>query len=242
MNIGHVFNPCGSIPKALRTIYFGASQKTFDGYEFVVISDEGALFKKVELRNTMVTFIAKNLMKLGFTGYKDDPDLHDAISYIYPNGYRCVEVPFAENTDLQGLFLRALRHAKDMRHMVAPAKAENAPAVPPGAPVTLASGQAIPSLLPLCFDYINYRGERSHRRVLPRRMVYEKTEWHPEEQWLLIAWDIEKQAERSFAMKEMYPEGTFKTIRDVIVKLDDVTDVAGVGPKLRSAFGFTENG
>jgi hypothetical protein len=53
-------------------------------------------------------------------------------------------------------------------------------------------------------DYTNYRGERAKRRVIPIRVYFSATEWHPEEQWLLAAWDIEKQADRSFALKDIH--------------------------------------
>lgn len=50
-------------------------------------------------------------------------------------------------------------------------------------------------------DYTNYRGERSVRQIIPNGMMYwGSNEWHPEEQWLIRAWDVEKQASRTFAM------------------------------------------
>ena len=51
--------------------------------------------------------------------------------------------------------------------------------------------------------YTNYRGETSVRRIIPKRVWFGSTEWHPEEQWLLDAIDVEKEAERSFAMKDI---------------------------------------
>ena len=51
--------------------------------------------------------------------------------------------------------------------------------------------------------YTNYRGETAVRQVLPKRIWFGKTDWHPEEQWLLDAFDIEKQADRSFAIKDI---------------------------------------
>lgn len=51
--------------------------------------------------------------------------------------------------------------------------------------------------------YTNYRGETAIRKIIPKEIWFGKTEWHPEEQWLLNAHDIEKKADRSFAMKDI---------------------------------------
>lgn len=51
--------------------------------------------------------------------------------------------------------------------------------------------------------YTNYRGATSLRRVVPDRIRFASTEWHPEAQWLLDAFDIDKNAMRSFAMKDV---------------------------------------
>jgi predicted DNA-binding transcriptional regulator YafY len=51
--------------------------------------------------------------------------------------------------------------------------------------------------------YTNYRGETSIRRVIPVRLWFGATEWHPAEQWLLDAFDVDKQAQRSFAVKDI---------------------------------------
>ena len=55
----------------------------------------------------------------------------------------------------------------------------------------------------LKFDYVNYRGELSHRRVIVHSVNYGSTEWHIEPQWLLYALDVEKNEFRDFAMKDM---------------------------------------
>jgi predicted DNA-binding transcriptional regulator YafY len=34
------------------------------------------------------------------------------------------------------------------------------------------------------FAYVNWKGERSDRHVLPIRIWFGKTDWHPEECWL----------------------------------------------------------
>lgn len=53
-------------------------------------------------------------------------------------------------------------------------------------------------------DYTNYRGERAHRHIRPRAIVFENNEWHPETQWLLEAFDIEKGADRTFALSNIH--------------------------------------
>ena len=53
-------------------------------------------------------------------------------------------------------------------------------------------------------DYTNWRGERAVRRVVPWEIVWSSNEWHPQEQWLLRAYDIEKKQTRYFAMSEIH--------------------------------------
>lgn len=53
------------------------------------------------------------------------------------------------------------------------------------------------------FTYKNYRGETSVRLVRPIMMSFGTTGFHPEPQWLLHAWDLNKEAERTFAMKDI---------------------------------------
>ena len=51
--------------------------------------------------------------------------------------------------------------------------------------------------------YTNYRGETGTRRIVPKRLWFGSTEWHPKPQWLLDAHDLEKEADRSFAMRDV---------------------------------------
>jgi predicted DNA-binding transcriptional regulator YafY len=51
--------------------------------------------------------------------------------------------------------------------------------------------------------YTNYRGETAIRRIVPQRLWFGATSWHPEQGWLLDAIDIEKGEIRSFAMKDV---------------------------------------
>lgn len=51
--------------------------------------------------------------------------------------------------------------------------------------------------------YTNYRGETNLRRIIPERIHFGSTEWHPARQWFLDAIDVEKNATRSFALKDI---------------------------------------
>lgn len=53
------------------------------------------------------------------------------------------------------------------------------------------------------FVYKNWKGETSLRTVIPISLWYGSTEFHPESQWLLRAWDCVKKAERDFAMADI---------------------------------------
>lgn len=53
-------------------------------------------------------------------------------------------------------------------------------------------------------DYTNHRGERAVRTIQPRAIAFDMTEWHPDQQWLLEAYDVEKGAGRTFAMKDIH--------------------------------------
>ncbi len=56
---------------------------------------------------------------------------------------------------------------------------------------------------PLVFKYTNWEGKTAVRKIQPIEIWYGKTEWHPEEQWFLKAIDVEKDAERNFALKDI---------------------------------------
>lgn len=55
----------------------------------------------------------------------------------------------------------------------------------------------------LSVTYRNHRGETRQRIIEPKNVWFGSTEWHPEEQWLLKAMDIEKGEERDFALKDI---------------------------------------
>jgi hypothetical protein len=57
--------------------------------------------------------------------------------------------------------------------------------------------------VPLVFSYRNWRGEVSERRVIPIRVWFGATEWHPEPQWFLNANDLDKGETRDFALRDI---------------------------------------
>ncbi|QNQ41616.1 hypothetical protein [Brucella intermedia] len=48
--------------------------------------------------------------------------------------------------------------------------------------------------------YTNYRGETAERTITPKRVWYGITDWHPEPQWFVTAFDHDKNADRDFAL------------------------------------------
>ena len=56
---------------------------------------------------------------------------------------------------------------------------------------------------PLTFRYKNWKGEIEERHVIPIRVWFGHTEWHPDDGWLMTAWDLDKYAERSFSMTDI---------------------------------------
>jgi predicted DNA-binding transcriptional regulator YafY len=53
-------------------------------------------------------------------------------------------------------------------------------------------------------DYTNWKGDRSWRRITPRGIRFGTTDYHPDACWLLDAFDLDKQAMRSFALKDIH--------------------------------------
>ncbi len=56
---------------------------------------------------------------------------------------------------------------------------------------------------PIRFRYRNHRGEESIRKVIPRKLKYEASQWHTEEEWVLTAYDCYKGAVRTFAVADI---------------------------------------
>jgi len=53
-------------------------------------------------------------------------------------------------------------------------------------------------------DYTNWKGDRRKRTIIPHRVDFENTEWHPVTQWLLEAVDCEDGKLKQFAMKDIH--------------------------------------
>ncbi len=53
------------------------------------------------------------------------------------------------------------------------------------------------------FMYTNWKGRKAMREVMPLKVYWGKTEYHPEEQWLLRAYDYGINDYRDFALKDM---------------------------------------
>lgn len=56
---------------------------------------------------------------------------------------------------------------------------------------------------PVRVVYKNWKGETSVRKIIPESLYYGSSEWHPENQWLLRAFDLDKEAYRDFALSCM---------------------------------------
>jgi hypothetical protein len=56
---------------------------------------------------------------------------------------------------------------------------------------------------PAMIRYRNHRGEVAWRRIMPGRVWYGETQWHPGQRWLLHARDLDRQADRDFALADV---------------------------------------
>lgn len=65
------------------------------------------------------------------------------------------------------------------------------------------------------FDYVNYKGEAGHRRVQFEQVRFGSSPWHQEPQWLMQAFDLDKNETREFALRDM------KNIQE-ITNADDI--------------------
>jgi predicted DNA-binding transcriptional regulator YafY len=55
----------------------------------------------------------------------------------------------------------------------------------------------------LKFKYKNWEGKMAVRSVKPIKFWFGETRWHPQKQWFLKAYDLEKKAERDFAARDI---------------------------------------
>lgn len=56
---------------------------------------------------------------------------------------------------------------------------------------------------PLKFYYKNWRGEYGYSTVMDPVMWYGSTEFHKKPQWMIKAYDVEKDAVRDFAVNDI---------------------------------------
>jgi predicted DNA-binding transcriptional regulator YafY len=53
------------------------------------------------------------------------------------------------------------------------------------------------------FTYTNWKGETKQRKAYFIEFFMGSNQWHPETQWLVVGIDLEKQARRTFALKDI---------------------------------------
>ena len=51
--------------------------------------------------------------------------------------------------------------------------------------------------------YKNWRNETAIRTVLPKRIYFGSTEWHPTPGWIMVVHDIDRDAEREYFMADI---------------------------------------
>lgn len=52
--------------------------------------------------------------------------------------------------------------------------------------------------------YTNYKGVSSVRSIIPKEIYFGSNKWHKKPQWLLKAFDVDKNADRHFAMADIH--------------------------------------
>lgn len=58
--------------------------------------------------------------------------------------------------------------------------------------------------MPVIINYTNYKGEKARRNISPKSIAFKSTEQHPVTQWILYAYDNDKQDFRDFAMSSIH--------------------------------------
>jgi hypothetical protein len=80
--------------------------------------------------------------------------------------------------------------------MISADSVKKAPAMPAGLTSAMMGN-------PIKVRYTNYRGETAVRTIVPMSFYFGSTEYHKEEQWLVKLWDVERAAERIYALREI---------------------------------------
>lgn len=60
-----------------------------------------------------------------------------------------------------------------------------------------------PEGIPIKVKYKNWQGNISIRNIIPQNIYYGNTQFHKEDQWLMNVWDVEKDAQRTYAMLDI---------------------------------------
>jgi len=55
----------------------------------------------------------------------------------------------------------------------------------------------------LQFKYTNYKGVTSIRKISPYKLWFGNTEFHTDDQWFIHGYDVDKCAERNFALRDV---------------------------------------
>lgn len=61
------------------------------------------------------------------------------------------------------------------------------------------------------FDYVNWRGEKSKRVLIPKKLLFTSNKYHPEEQWMIEGQDLQKDALRTYTLKDIRNQYTIQT-------------------------------
>jgi hypothetical protein len=82
---------------------------------------------------------------------------------------------------------------------------EQSPRNNAGSEIVLGPAQManLPSSREVSILYKNWKGEVAWRRIVPLSISFESSQWHPVPQWVMRALDIDKEAERSFAIVDI---------------------------------------
>lgn len=59
------------------------------------------------------------------------------------------------------------------------------------------------SKLSIKLEYVNYKGKLKTYNIVPNIIWFGKTEYHPEDQWLMSGYDIDDLKIKDFAMKDI---------------------------------------
>jgi predicted DNA-binding transcriptional regulator YafY len=62
---------------------------------------------------------------------------------------------------------------------------------------------SIGSAQTLNFNYVNWKGESGFRSAIVLNVYFGSSKYHQEPQWLLVGYDLDKKATRTYAMKDM---------------------------------------